>query len=161
MVSFDIHDHSNTGTEAIHVNLFSYLVKNDVENGEILPDLATDWELIDDETWEFTLREDATFHNGDSVTAEDVKFTLERVSSDETLQEYENYRQIEEVEVIDDYTFQIHTNGPQPAMLNRISRLGSGILPKDYIEENDWDHFLREPVGSGPINLCSGRWMTG
>ncbi|MFB4160993.1 ABC transporter substrate-binding protein [Geomicrobium sp. JSM 1781026] len=153
MVSFDIHDHSNTGTEAIHVNLFSYLVKNDVENGEILPDLATDWELIDDETWEFTLREDATFHNGDSVTAEDVKFTLERVSSDDTLQEYENYRQIEEVEVIDDYTFQIHTNGPQPAMLNRISRLGSGILPKDYIEENDWDHFLREPVGSGPYQF--------
>lgn len=153
MVSFDVHDHSNTSTEAIHVNMFSYLVKNDVEGEGIVPDLATDWELVDDETWQFTLRDDAVFHNGDPVTAEDVKFTLERVAKDNTLQEHENYRQINEVEVIDDHTFLIHTNGPQPVMLNRLSRLGSGILPKEYIEENGWDHFLQEPVGSGPYQF--------
>src|SRR5690625_4591705 len=134
MLTWDVHDHRNTSTEAIHVNMFNYLVKND--DGEFVPDLATEWETIDDETWEFTLREDVKFHNGDELTAEDVKFSLERVANDETLRDYQNYRQIKEVEVIDDYTFRVHTDGPEPILLNRISRFGSGIVPKNYIEEN-------------------------
>lgn len=155
MISFDVHNHSNTGTEAIHQNLFSYLVKYEPEEQEFTPDLAEEWELINDETWEFKLREDVVFHNGDEFTAEDVKFTLERVANDETLLEHENYRQIEEVEIIDDYTVQIHTDGPQPVLLNRLSRLGSGMLPMNYIEENGIDHFLNEPVGTGPYQFVS------
>src|SRR5690625_2871450 len=150
IVGFDIHEHGNTSTEAVHVNMFSYVIKND--DGEFKPDLAVEWELVEDTAWEFKMREDATFHNGDQVTAEDVKFSLERVSRDETLRDYSSYRMISEVEVIDDFTFRIHTDEPTPTLLNVISQSGSGmgILPKNYIEENGWDHFLENPIGSGP-----------
>lgn len=148
MVTFDIHDHNNTSTESIHVNLFNYLVKND--DGDFIGDLAVDWELVNDTTWTFTLRDDVEFHNGDPFTAEDVKFTLDRVVNDNTLLEHGNYNQIAEVNILDDYEIEIVTHNPEPTLLNRLSRLGSGMLPKNYIEENGWEHFLNEPVGTGP-----------
>lgn len=152
MVSFDIHDHNNTSTEAIHINMFNYLFKID-SNKQVQPELVEKYELIDNTTWQFQLKEGITFHNGDPLTAEDVKFTLERVATDSGLREYPNYRQILEVKVLDDYNFQIITDGPQPALLNRLSRLGSGILPKNYIEGEGWDTFLRSPIGTGPFQF--------
>lgn len=149
MLGWDPHNHQNTGTEAIHVNFYSYVVKN--EMNEIKPDLAIEWELIADDTWEFKMREDATFHNGDPVTAHDVKFSLERVAHDATLREHPNYKTIVRVDVVDDYTFRIVTDGPDPVLLNRISRLGSGILPSKYIEEHGWEYFESNPIGSGPF----------
>lgn len=60
------------------VNLYDPLVFPDSE-GEIQPNLASDWSVSDDsQTYTFSLRDDATFHSGNSVTAEDVKFTTER-----------------------------------------------------------------------------------
>jgi peptide/nickel transport system substrate-binding protein len=152
MVSFDIHNHNNTSTEAIHINVFNYLFKRDASQ-VIQPDLVESYELVDDTTWAFKLKEGVTFHNGDVLTAEDVKFTLERVAKDSSLREHPNYKQILEVKVIDEYNFQILTDGPQPALINRLARLGSGILPKNYIEENSWDHFLENPVGTGPYKF--------
>jgi peptide/nickel transport system substrate-binding protein len=152
MVSFDIHDHNNTSTEAIHINMFNYLFKRDA-NQEIQPDLVESYELVDETTWEFKLKEGVTFHNGDPLTAEDVKFTLERVAKDSGLREHPNYRQILEVKVIDELNFQILTDGPQPTLINRLARLGSGMLPKNYIESNGWEQFLKEPIGTGPFKF--------
>ncbi|SIT72795.1 ABC transporter substrate-binding protein [Edaphobacillus lindanitolerans] len=152
MVTFDIHDHNNTSTEAIHVNMFNYLVKNGGDEG-FLPDLAESWENKNDTTWTFKLKEGVKFHNGDDFTAEDVKFTLERVARDESLLEYGSYKQIKEVNVLGDHEFEIITNNPEPALLNRLSRLGSGMLPKNYIETEGWETFLKEPVGTGPYKF--------
>lgn len=152
MSSFDIHDHNSTSTEAIHGNMLNYLVKKDPE-GNFHPDLAESYENTDDYTWEFTLREGVTFHNGDELTAEDVKFTLERVANDESLQEHSHYKQIKDVEIVDDYNFKIITYEPEPILLNRLSRIGSGILPKNYIEENGWDYYLQHPIGTGPFKF--------
>jgi peptide/nickel transport system substrate-binding protein len=152
LVSFDIHNHNTTSTEAIHVNMFNYLVRNGGEEG-FVPDLAESWENVDDKTWSFKLKEGIKFHNGEDLTADDVKYTLERVAKDDTLLEHGSYKQIKEVVVKSDYEFQIVTENPEPALLNRLSRLGSSILPKDYIESEGWEVFLEEPVGSGPYKF--------
>ncbi|KGR78726.1 peptide ABC transporter substrate-binding protein [Ureibacillus manganicus DSM 26584] len=151
MLTFDPHNHQTTATETIHINMYNYLVKNN--NGEITPDLATSWELIDDKTWEFKLRDDVKFHNGDPFTSEDVKFSLERVAKDDSLREHPNYKQIKEVEIIDEYTVRIITHEIDPVLLNRVSRLGSGMIPSKYIEEKGFDEFLKNPVGTGPFKF--------
>ncbi|TBL80889.1 ABC transporter substrate-binding protein [Paenibacillus thalictri] len=152
MVSFDIHNHNTILTEAIHINMFSYLFKRNSDL-EIKPDLVDSYKVVDDTTWEFKLKKGITFHNGDPLTSADVKYTLERVAKDKALKENPNYKQIKEVKIIDDANFQILTDGPQPALLNRLSRIGSGILPKAYIEKNGFDNFLAKPVGSGPFKF--------
>lgn len=151
MLTFDPHNHQTTATEAIHINMYNYLVKN--ENGSIVPDLATEWKLIDDKTWEFKLREDVKFHNGDPFTAADVKYSLERVATDSSLREHPNYKQIESVEIVDDYTVKIKTFEIDPVLLNRVARLGSGMIPSKYIEEKGFDNFLANPVGTGPFKF--------
>ncbi|PYZ92734.1 peptide ABC transporter substrate-binding protein [Salipaludibacillus keqinensis] len=153
MVSWDIHDHGNTSTEAVHVNVFDYLFKRDSETMEVEPHLVADYENIEDDVWEFTLHDDIYFHNGDQMTAEDVKFTFDRVIEDDTLSEHSRFVQLGEIEVVDDLTVRMNTDGPQPSLLNRLAGTGASILPKEYIEENGMDHFLSEPIGSGPYEF--------
>lgn len=152
MLSFDIHDHSSASTEAIHVNMFNYLLKHDAE-GEFIPDLAESWENVNPTIWRFKLRQDVKFQNGDPFTAADVKFTLERVAKDEKLSEHSNYEEIQEVKVVDDYTVDVITKIPDPILLNRLSRSGSSMLPSKYIEEKGWEEFLKNPVGTGPYKF--------
>lgn len=152
MLGFDIHDHNNTSTESVHQHMFDYLFKRD-SNNELQPMLAESYEIIDDTTVKIALKQGVKFHNGDEFTAEDVKFSLERVAQTATLKENANYKQIKEVQVVDTYTVNIITNAPEPSIIHRLSRLGSGMLPKKYIEENGWDHFLANPIGTGPYKF--------
>lgn len=91
---------------------------------QIEPGLATSWRPIDEDTWEFKLREGVKFHDGSDFTAEDVKFSIERipvVSGPTTTTIY--VRRVAEVEIIDDYTLHIHTDGPASTLPNDFIRL--------------------------------------
>ena len=91
---------------------------------QIEPGLATSWKPVDEDTWEFKLREGVTFHDGSAFTAEDVKFSIERipvVSGPTTTTIY--VRRVSEVEIIDDYTLHIHTDGPASTLPNDFIRL--------------------------------------
>lgn len=153
---FDIHDHNTTAVEAVHVNLFDYLVFRSPD-GEFIPALATEWEPLSDTAWRFRLREGVLWHDGEPFTAADVKFTLERVANDSSLQEYGSYRQIREVEIVNDFEVIIHTHAPEPVLLNRLSRIGSGMLPKHYIEAVGWEGFNQRPIGTGPFKFVEWR----
>ncbi|MEK4435687.1 ABC transporter substrate-binding protein [Paenibacillus sp. FSL K6-2862] len=150
--SFDPHNNNNTSSEAVLVNVFDYLIKNDSEQNKV-PGLAESWEQVDDTTWRFKLREGVSFHNGDPFTSTDVKYTIERVAKDETLKQNSYFKNIVEVKAVDEHTVDIITDGPDPLLLNRLSKMGAGILPAKYIEENGMDAFLKQPVGTGPYKF--------
>lgn len=154
--SFDPHNNNNTASEAVLVNVFDYLLKNDSEQKKV-PGLATSWEQVDETTWRFKLREGVTFHNGDPFTAEDVKFTIERVAKDSTLKQNSYFKNIVEVKVVDEHTADIVTDGPDPLLLNRLSKMGAGILPAKYIQENGIEAFLKQPIGTGPYKFS--KWL--
>ncbi|MGG1640456.1 ABC transporter substrate-binding protein [Paenibacillus sp. NRS-1782] len=154
--SFDPHNNNNTASEAVLVNVFDYLLKNDSQQKKV-PGLATSWEKVNDTTWRFHLREGVTFHNGDPFTAEDVKYTIERVAKDNTLKQNSYFKNIKEVKVVDEHTADIITDGPDPLLLNRLSKMGAGILPSKYIEKNGIEEFLKNPIGTGPYKFS--QWI--
>lgn len=156
--SFDPHYNNNTASEAELVNMYDYLLKNDKDQKRV-PVLATSWEQTDDNIWRFKLRKGVKFHNGDPFTAADVKYTLERVAKDSSLKQNSYFNNITEVKVVDNYTVDIVTDGPDPLLLNRLSKMGAGILPSKYIEENGMEQFLKQPVGTGPYQFK--QWIKG
>ena len=154
--TFDPHNHGTTSVEAVLVNIFDYLLMRDAE-GVIQPALATEWEQLDDTRWRFVLRDDVTWHDGEPFTAEDVEFTLERVANDDSLFEYDSFKQIEDVEVVNDFEIIIHTEGPDPVLLNRLSRKGADIVPKHVIDAIGWEGFSVAPIGTGPYRMVEWR----
>lgn len=153
---FDPHTHGTTSVEAVLVNIYDYLIMRD-DTGAIQPALATSWTQLDETRWQFALRDDVTWHDGETFGAEDVAFTLERVANDESLFEHDSFRQITDVEIVDDLTVVIHTEGPDPVLLNRLSRKGAAILPKHVVDAIGWDGFTEAPIGTGPYRMAEWR----
>lgn len=144
---------NNGNTTSVLYNVYSNLVKQD-DNGELVMDLAESYELLEDQvTWEFKIREDALFHDGTPVTAEDVAYSLTRVMTDESSSDYMNFSPLKEAVAVDEYTVHVVSKEPYPIMLNLLAKGGAAVLPKAYIEENGEDAFLAAPIGSGPYKL--------
>lgn len=127
------------------------------DNMEFQPGLATEWEMIDDLTYQFKLRDDVTFHNGEPFNAEAVKFSIERYFDDEIQSPHKDSIDfIDSVEVVDEFTVNVHLNEPSPLFLTRNSMSFTGtivMVPPKYIEENGNDYYAENPVGTGPYKF--------
>lgn len=128
-------------------NIFDTLIYRNADL-ELIEGLATSWELVDDTTWQLTLREGVTFHNGEAFSAEDVKFSLERpLDPDLGSPLSSRFSVIEGVDIVDDFTVNVNTTSPFPLLPARLSEWF--MIPKDYFETNDLDTLGENPVGTG------------
>jgi len=127
-------------------------------DGELVPMLATSWKLVDDLTWEFKLRDDVYFHNGEHFAAEAVKFSLERARDLEKSVDTTPFDVFyESSEIVDDYTIRIHTEQPAPKMIFALSNFM--IMPPKYYTETPLEVAADNPVGSGCCKFVS--WQRG
>lgn len=155
LVSLDPPNADQSATWALVYAMMEGLVGFDNEMN-LQPELATDWDYTNDTTIRFQLREDVQFHNGDEFTAEDVKFSLERVANGDFTQSG-LWTPLDRVEIQDDYTVDVHTTDPYSPILTYLagnSPGGAQILPSGAVGEN----FSNEPIGTGPFQLES--WET-
>ena len=136
--------------------MYDALVGLNFEKGGKGPGVAERWELAKDGlSWTFYLRKGLKWHNGDPLTAHDVKFSFERTMSKESITSNKAAlrRDVKSIEVIDDYTVRIYTNGVQvhfPENLSRASYQVGQLMPKKYIETVGAEEFRKKPIGSGP-----------
>ena len=136
--------------------VFDALVGFNFEKGGIGPGVAERWELAaDGQSWTFYLQKGLKWHNGDPLTAHDVKFSLERTMSKESIASRASAlrRNVKSIKVIDDHTVQIFTSGVQvhfPASLSRAVFQEGQLMPKKYIEKVGVEEFRKNPIGSGP-----------
>ena len=144
------------GNAVYQAVMYDSLVGFDLEKGGIGPGVAERWELsADGLTWTFFIRSGQTFHNGDKLTAHDVKFSLERQMGPGSLASAaaSMRRTIKNIEVVDDLTVKVQTTSPQiglPAGLSRAVAPEGAIMPKAYIERVGEEEFRKKPIGSGP-----------
>jgi peptide/nickel transport system substrate-binding protein len=140
-------------------SIFSGLVKYKPGSYEVVGDLADKWELSDDnKTITFYLKEGVKFHNDyGEVTAEDVKFSFERIIDPENgSPEAESFSKLKEVKVIDDYTVQLILEEPMARLFTSTLPYNAGlIVSKKAVEEMGRDTFASNPIGSGPYQFES------
>jgi peptide/nickel transport system substrate-binding protein len=137
----------------VYVNLYDTLVSRDDELN-LVPALALSWTPIDAATWQFKLRQGVIFHNGDPLTAEDVKFSLERAAADHPRTSvYGMLSVIEQVEILNPWTVNIITKYPDGLLPARLSTCGAMVLPKHYFETVGMHGFRHAPIGTGAMQF--------
>ena len=121
----------------------------------LAPSLAESWTAAEDGlSYEFVLRKGVLFHNGEPVTAEDVKFSYERYrgASHDMMK-----ARIASIDLVDPQRVHFHLKEPWPDFLTFYgSATGAGwIVPKKYIEKVGEDGFKKAPIGAGPYKFVS------
>ena len=118
--------------------------------------LAESWtESPDGLVYEFKLRQGVHFHNGDALTAEDVKFSFERYTGSGAKQLQDR---VTSVEIVNPHTVRFHLKEPWPDFMTFYgsSATAAGlVLPKKYLEQVGDDGFLQHPIGLGPYKFVS------
>ena len=127
---------------------------------ELEPRLAESWRVINDTTWEFKLRRGVKFHDGSDFTAQDVKFSIERIPTVSGPNPTTIYvRRVKETKVIDPLTLHVITDGAAPTLPNDFIRLfivsskAAAGLTKET--SNEAFNSGKAAVGTGPYKYVS------
>ena len=166
--TLDPHLTTDATSAQVIVEVFGGLVTID-KNLDVVPDLAESWDIsADGRVYTFRIRPDAVFHDGKPVTAEDVRWSLERVTN--PLTEAPNVDQylgdivgvdaklagdvfeISGVRVINERTIEITIDAPKSFFLAKMTYPTAFVLDRENIEANPKNWF-RKPNGTGPFNI--------
>lgn len=162
-------DHSNVGSQ-FYFNIFDPLIHRDYAKmePEWKPGLAVSWELVAPTTMELRLREGVKFHDGSTMTADDVVFSLNRMFQ-ATFPPYQVRRRdrlanFERAEKVDDLTVRVHTFREETLWETLLSLQQLFIVPEAYvkglagdpnaIEDADFEAMSLAPVGTGPYRVA-------
>ena len=147
--SLDPHQTVAAGTREVLFNIFEGLVKPN-SDGEMIPAVAEKYTLSEDgTTYTFTLREGVKFHNGQTVTAEDVVYSINRCAAVPEGQEkplVAAFSAVKSVEALDEKTVAVTIAQRD---LEFISYMTAAIIPADYENQDT------APVGTGPFKFVS------
>ncbi|MSP48993.1 MAG: peptide ABC transporter [Alphaproteobacteria bacterium] len=137
----------------VYRNIFDNMATRD-DDGKIAPQVATSWKAIDDSTIEFTLRSDIKFHDGTALTADDVAFTIKRITDPAFKSpQLDQFNKIVATEVVNPTTIRVKTAGVYPVLMAQLAKLR--IVPKAHIEKIGNEQFNQGPVGSGAYKFGS------
>ncbi len=158
MDNMDPYQGQTLSSTNIHLHVFETLTDRDADM-ETQPMLATEWSVISDDnrTWEFKLREDVVFQNGDPMNADAVVFSFERL--DDMIAagvDADNHTHaildMESIEAVDDYTVHLTTNAPNPVVPQIVNSMW--ILSPGALADATYEEATRlPPVGTGPYKL--------
>jgi len=158
--------YDSASAEAIFSIYEGLITYNGDDLDTFYPSLATSWNVSEDsKTWTFNLREGVKFSNGNDFTAEDVKYSFDRVltmNSPESGVAWILQQSIDEnsVKVIDDYTIEINLIEAYGGFLSTIAYTVGFIVDKDYVEahggvvaDTENEYLKLNPMGTGPYML--------
>lgn len=155
--SVDPHFHYTAPNNQVARHIFDNLIHTDARL-QPMPGLAESWRVIDDRTWEFTLRRGVTFHDGTPFTAEDVAFSFQRVPTVQNSPgSFALFTRGKTVTVVDPQTIRITTATPYPLMLNDLGMVA--IVSRRAAEGATTEQFNsgRAAIGTGPFRFAEFR----
>ena len=151
---------SNSGIQ-FYYNIYDTLITRDssAETPTFLPGLAESWKQIDDLTWEFKLREGVKFHDGTTMNADDVVYSMNRVINQEDASYATSHSYLlgnfDRFEAVDDLTVRAYTFNPEPLIENLLSDPNVGISSKEYCESVGLEAASLMPMTTGPYKVVS------
>ncbi len=155
--TLDPHRQWNPDSYYVYRNIYDNLVTRDTA-GKIVPQIATSWKLLDDTTVEFKIRTDVKFQDGSPLTAQDVVFSIKRITNPEFKSpQLGQFNSITDATATAPDTVVVKTGKPYPPLLAQLVKLS--IVSKAYTEKVGDEKLNLEPMGSGPYKFVS--WQKG
>ena len=155
--SLDPQGSSGMNDRRVCRQIYETLVTQD-QDMNIQPGLATSWEYTDDTTIVFHLRENVKWHNGESFTAADVLYSLNRCVNSSYTKSYSNMIDLENTVATDDYTVVVKLKQPYAPILANLAFTALSITNQKAVEEGG-EQYGRNPVGTGPFKFI--KWVAG
>ncbi|WP_426711276.1 ABC transporter substrate-binding protein [Cetobacterium sp. SF1] len=149
--TLDPHGTNDSNSSIIIYQIYDRLVELD-DQLNIIPNLVTSFEKIDDNTYLFFLKKNILFHDGSQLTSEDVKFSLERMKNSPRVSHI--IEALERVDIIDDYSFKIKTTKPFAPFIKHLAHPASSILNKNETIKLG-QKYGHSPIGTGPYKFIS------
>ncbi len=158
--TLDAHNTTFIVACAIHNNIYNGLLKITSPDGKSVdfkPELAREWEIQGDRVHVFRLHKGVTFHNGDPLTAADIKWNLERVKDKNQAPIHAwKLELLEAIETPDSHTVKLHFTKPYPflrvAFTGSTGRAATILNPRAVTERGK--AYGRQPVGTGPFKFA-------
>jgi len=150
--TLDPHVASAAGSMRYIENMYNTLLKYEKGSyGKIAKDLVKEYSISDDgQVYTFTLHEGIKFHNGDPLTSEDVKYSINRIIESEVRAAH--FEAMEEFQIVDEQTFKIILNKPVAPFTTFLAYPMNAIVNKTVVEAND-GNIDSVDAGSGPFKL--------
>lgn len=155
--TLDIFAASHDTTSLTSETIFESLLKN--VDGELIPWLATSYEIVDDTTIVFHLRDDVYFHDGNKMTADDVCFSLSYGAKSNFTNTLFGAIDTENTKALDENTVEVKLLYAYAPILEAIACYRGAIISKAAFETMGSDAFGRAPVGTGPMKFK--QWVEG
>lgn len=133
--------------------IYTGLLKWNRAESKVEPDLASSWKMIDHRTFQFNLRKDVKFHNGEPLTSEDVAFTFQRLRDPKTASPWQAiFGVIHKIATPDPHTVVFHLSTPFSPLLNYLATVWYGAIEnkKDVQRRGN---LLTGGAGTGPFML--------
>ena len=139
-------------------HMYDRLVDRDPKSYKPSPMLATAWKVVNDTTWEFTLRQGVKFHNGEPFNAQSVKATMEYIKDPANKTHYlPRWSQVKEVQIVNDYTVRFVTEKPWPGLIDRIAGSDFLPMPPKALKEQGVQALATKPIGTGAFRFV--QWV--
>ena len=148
----------NSGAPLLY-QIFDALIERDNYSTKLSfkPGLATEWKKLEPTVWEMKLREGVKMHDGTTMDAYDVEFSLDRVFHHEDPEFFSGWGRwhynFKDVEVVDPLTIRVHTHREEPNFEILMSARSAGITSKEHYEAVGFDEASLHPVGTGPYKV--------
>ena len=155
VASLDYYMGSSRNNLILARHIYDTLILKNLETNEFVPALAESFRIVDDTTLEFVIRDGVKFHDGTTMTADDVVYTLNTVADPDYGAVYQiAVRWIDKAEKTGPRTVRLSMKQPYPPALEWLAGF-LPIYPKSYYEEVGREGMGLKPIGTGPYKLVS------
>ncbi len=159
IVTLDPANHRSRVTESVIHNMYDAVLTRAVDM-KVVPELAESFRQLDATTYEARLRPGIRFHDGSTLTAEDVKFTFDRPTEDGAMEGETSPRKslvgpLAETNVVHPLTVRFRLAAPWPVFPAYLPF--NEVVSKTYVEKVGSDGMATRPMGTGPFRLVEWR----